>query len=99
MTVYRIKRMRSTAFNVILETYTNFTICMCRNSQPCFAFDTPLAEIDITILTRIKYADVYTLILSWSDVGSNDDKAISMCCIPDTLCWGILVSWEIEFDC
>jgi hypothetical protein len=84
---------------VILETYTNFTIGMGRDSQPGFAYNTPLAEIDITTFTRIKYADVYTLILSWTDVGSNDDKVISMSSIPNTLCWGILVSWEIEFDC
>ena len=84
---------------MIFETYTNFTISMRRNSQPGFAFDTPLAEIDITVFTRVKYTDIYTLILSWSDVGGNDDKAISMCCIPNTLCWRILVSWKIEFDC
>ena len=74
--------------STVSETYTNFTISMGGNSQPGFAFDTLLAEIDITVVTRIKYADVYSLILSWSDVSSNDDKAVSMSCIPNTLCRG-----------
>jgi len=87
-----------TAFEIVVETDTNFTSGVSGDCQPCLGLDAFLLQVDILLGTRVDNFDVCPLVGVGAGVYRDNYERVIVGRIPQTFLTWPPIGGEIELD-